>query len=667
MKKNIKNTMYKFGIGGLLCIGLFSSCSESFLEPDPLSIYEPDKTFTTESGLKAALATCDISLRNFYTNVSANSNSVVIGTEYLFSDLAVYGKSDVNGNSVNFNFADGLSPTGGASGPGGNDGNYIHHYWLETYRDIKYANTVIGSTDRITTLSEETKNMYKGRAYFHRSFCYLALVFQYGDVPLITKILEVPKQNYKSTKKAAIIDMLIKDMEFAVEWVPEQKDMSSIGMVNKGACRMLLAKCYLAGGQWQKAKEQLDIIIDQSGYNLMQNTFGTFYPGGEPKTWTITPNVIWDLHRPENKLISANKEVIMGLPNRGAESFIAFATMRIFAPLYNSGNLKTPDGKNAMDLYARNNSSYEDKLDYGRALGRGIGTIRPTSFAQHGLWFVNGVEDTQDLRHNSEVGNWVRMSELKYSTNSTSHRGENILSNDPVTGAPLCTDTIRSWFDWPHYKLFLVDAVAEANLGANAYTGATLGAVADWYLYRLAEAYLLRAEAKFYLGDATAKDDVNEIRKRANCSQYYTANVTIGDIVNERARELYLEEWRHTELSRISYCLALSGKPDEWGNTYDVNTYDKNSGTEKTGNSSYWYKRVVNIGGMYNIGGINSNNRTLMYKMDKCNLYWPIPNKSIVANSKGKLSQNFGYDGYDPNTPKWETWEEAVADENKTN
>jgi hypothetical protein len=40
--------------------------------------------------------------------------------------------------------------------------------------------------------------------------------------------------------------------------------MSLVGMVNKGACRMLLAKCYLATGQYAKAKEQTDILIDGS-------------------------------------------------------------------------------------------------------------------------------------------------------------------------------------------------------------------------------------------------------------------------------------------------------------------------------------------------------------------------------------------------------------------
>ena len=53
-------------------------------------------------------------------------------------------------------------------------------------------------------------------------------------------------------------------------------------------------------------------------------------------------NVIWDLHRPENKLIAANKEVIMGMPNRGAakESFIPMLTMRIMYPFFFDNKIK---------------------------------------------------------------------------------------------------------------------------------------------------------------------------------------------------------------------------------------------------------------------------------------------------------------------------------------
>ena len=44
-------------------------------------------------------------------------------------------------------------------------------------------------------------------------------------------------------------------------------------------------------------------------------------------------------------------------------------------------------------------------------------------------------------------------------------------------------------------------------------------------------------------------------------------------------------------------------------------------------------------------------------------MYWPIPEDAIVGNNKGVLHQNFGYTGYDPNVEEFDTWEEAVADE----
>jgi hypothetical protein len=665
MRNTIKKICGSFGKVLLVVpFVMFSNCSDDFLEPDPLSFYEPTTTLSTESGLQAVLAMADRHLRSYWTyyNSSSNNISVPIATEYMFSELAVASKTDDAG--MFSDIAAVLTPTAGAED---GDRNRISYFWGETYNGIKYANTITSFINSVEGLDEATKNAYLGRAYFHRSFRYLSLVFQFGDVPLVTKILQVPKQNYRSTSKKAILDMITKDMEFAVQWVPQQAETPLVGMVNKGACRQLLIKCYLATGQFAKAKEQADILIDQSGYQLMTTTFGTFNDGGEQQTWPITRNVIWDLHRPENKLIGANKEVILGLPNRGttAESMIQFLTMRIFGPFWSDGNgLKSPDGKNAVTNYARNNSNYNPQYDYTRAVGRGIGTFRSTYFATHTLWAVNGQNDTGDLRHSSDVGNWGKMTSLKYNDNTSTYYGQNLLMRHPDTGALLATDTIRDWFDWPHYKIYLEDVTAEANPAANQFNGATNGGNGDWYFYRLAEAYLLRAEAKFYLGDpAGAAEDVNKVRERALCTELYST-VTIGDIMDERARELYLEEWRNVELSRVSYCLALSGKPDEWGNTYDANTYDRQSGTDENG-GSYWYQRIMHHG-MYNKGPVSVRTGTFNYTMDKRNVYWPIPNTAITANNKGVLSQNFGYPGYDAAIPKWETWEEAVADEDKT-
>lgn len=667
-QKNQKNSIIYLGIL-LVSIMSLGGCSENFLKPDPLSFYEPGTTFSTESGLKAALAICDRHLKSYY---ATDHNEVLdLGTEYMFSELMVASNTDKT--NMLCDIANALTPTSDDSSLHNLDrSNSMWYFWEETYKGIMYANTIIQYVDKVETLDETTKNIYKGRAYFHRAFRYMALVFQYGDVPLCAKVLEVPKQNYRSTKRDAILKMITHDMELAVQWVPDQKDMDLIGMVNKGACRMLLTKCYLALGEYDKAKEQADILIDKSGYSLMEEPFGTFNKGGESAAWPITRNIIWDLHRAENKLIAANKEVILGLPNRGSdtEAFVKMLTMRILYPFFFDGRIQTTDGKQALMNIKRNSGDYLAEYDYMRGLGRGIATWRPTYFSTHTMWQVNGIEDNQDLRHNSEVGNWVRMENLKCNNKNSEDFGKPIrLYKDD--GTLLCSDTIRRWYDFPHYKFYLDDPVNDANIsGSDGNRGATNGGIADWYLYRLAEAYLLRAEAKFYLNenDLTIKDDLNELRNRAHCSQLYNGKVTIGDIMNERARELYWEEWRNVELKRVSLCLARSGKPDEWGNTYDLDNFDKQSGTDPSG-GSYWYQRI-NHYSLYNKGAVSINatgNSNPNYTMDKKNMYWPIPYAAISANKTGKLAQNYGYDGYDPATPKWDNWEDAVADEDKTN
>lgn len=62
-KKHIKYIMMAAVLSSALMI---SGCSEDFLKPDPLSFYEPSKTFRTKEGLESALATCDKHLRNMY-------------------------------------------------------------------------------------------------------------------------------------------------------------------------------------------------------------------------------------------------------------------------------------------------------------------------------------------------------------------------------------------------------------------------------------------------------------------------------------------------------------------------------------------------------------------------------------------------------------------------
>lgn len=649
MKNTFKNIYGNSGkILILAAFILFAGCSEDFLKPDPLSFYEPGVTFSTQAGLESTLAMCDRHLRTYWTCYAYRDRGLPISTDYMFSEVTVHGMTD---NNLMFtDIANTLTPTNGI---GNGDDNCIGYLWSEHYAGLKYANTVVSFIDKVEGLDETTRNAFLGRAYFHRAYRYLALVFEFKDVPLITKITTTPKFNYRSTKREAILEMITMDMEKAVQWVPEQSEMEYTGMVSKGACRQLLIKCYLATGQWEKAIAQADTLIDMSGYALMTEPFGNLISPME-QTWHITRNVVWDLHRPENKLIAANTEVILGMPNRAeTDAAIKMNSMRNWNPLWdNREELKAPSGHNAVLFIPPNNADYDPDYDYRTAWGRGIAHIRSTAYHTKHVWNINGVKETGDLRHNSTVGNWVPMDSVKYNNPADAEwYGKNLRLYDEG-GNILCSDTIRCWFGFPHYKMYVEDPQELTPANANHRGGA-----GDWYCYRLAETYLLRAEAKYYTGDiAGATEDVNILRERAQCDQVY-ASVDIGDIMDERARELYMEEWRHIELSRVSYCLALSGKPDEWGNTYSVNNLSEDS---------YWYQRIDHLNDFYNKGAVVPQLANRPYTLATRNIYWPIPQDAIDANREGTLRQNPGYDGYDPGVPMWENWEDAVADEEST-
>lgn len=670
--KTYINTLFKHGTAAVLTV-LLAGCSDSFLEQDPLSFYEPAATYTNEAGLQAAMAMCDKHLKTML--MDGNGNVLPMASNYLMSDVGLYAKTDAGGGFMD-NFDGKITPTSGMSG--GGDSNAMIRFWDEGYTGVKYANTVLSYVDQAKGLDENTRNEYKGRAYFHRAYKYYHLVLQFGDIPLITKIISVPKQNYKTTSKEAIFKMLVHDLEFAVEHVPSQSAMTHVGMVNKEACMHLLAKCYLVTGEYAKAEQMATKLIEEQGLGLMTEPFGTLVKSGNETTWKVERNVLWDLHRGDNVCSSENKEMIMPILNFNDQNFTNYLVMRAIGVHWSNGVIRDPSGLSAPTLnYARNNSNYNVQLDWLRVLGRGIGCFRTSHHYNMRIWNVDGEPDYEDLRHNRAVGNWVEMEDIRYNNPKSPFYGQpmQLYATADYTDASgkvvvhrgdlLCGDTIRSWFPIPLYKNYILDQTAENNLGANQFNGATTGSNGNMYLFRLAETYLVRAEAKFYQGNASgAADDVNAIRRRAKARHLFTT-VTIGDIVDERARELFFEEWRQAELARVSWCLAKSGQPDEWGNTYSLSTWDKQEGTDKN-NGSYWFRRLTTYS-LFNNGAIQSNGVTLNYQVNKRNLFWPIPNAAITANNGAKLQQNYGYDGYDASVEGWSTWEEAVADEDRKN
>ena len=672
----MKNKIFTKGCMALVSAALLTTgCTDSFLEQDPLSFYNPETTYSTESGLQSALAMCDYGLKEML--LDGNGNVLPMASLYFMTDIGLYAKTDAN--PMQADFANLITPTSGMSD--GGDLNAMNRFWERGWTSIKFANTILANIDNVENMDEEVRNEYRGRAYFHRAYAYYHQVLLFGDIPLVTKIIDVPKQNYKSTSKQAIFEMITQDLEFAVEHVPPQREIGYVGTVNQEACMQLLIKCYLVLGRYQEAEQLATDLINNHGLALMTAPFGTNVPSGNPETWPVQRNVLWDLHRGVNVTDAANTETIMPILNYYTEGFISYPLMRAMCVHWSNGDILDPHNvQHPTYNYERTNAAYNPELDWLRALGRGIGCFRTSYHYNQTIWNYDGETDWQDLRHSREVGNWVEMTDLKYNDPSSAYYGQNMMLYAPEdwgtneeTGEPLikkgqllCNDTIRSWYPTPLYKVYILDQSAEENQGANQFNGASKGngvSNGNMYLFRLAETYLLRAEAKFYQGNAAgAAEDVNVIRRRANAKKMFTT-VTIGDICDERARELYLEEWRQPELARISWCLARSGQPDEWGETYDLATWDKQSGTDLNG-GSYWYKRTTRYS-LFNKGEIFSK-VTINYQVDKRNLFWPVPNSAITVNIGAPLRQNYGYDGYDESVFMFDNWQDAVADEETT-
>ena len=601
-----------------------------------MSFYEPSTTFTTKEGLEAALTTCNKHLRHYFY-----ADAAPFYTDILFSDVAVEGTTDKSGPAQDINAL--VTPS---SDNNSENTNKINFFWIEGYYGIKYANSVISNIDNVEGLDTDVRNEMLARAYFHRAWEYYTLVFSFGDVPLITKEVSSPKLDYKSTKMEVIIEKMILDLKFAVRYAP---DFVAYGAESKGSCRQLLAKYYLAAGEFDKALAQADTLINYSGYSLMTDNFGTFV-NPSPQVHPVTENVIWDLHRPENKSIAANKEVIFSMVSRYdySESRQSTNTMRVAVPFWpNTGTNGVRTPKTKIAAMVCNASS--DLIDLRSTYGRGIHRSRGTWYATNTIW-----NDENDLRHSRAQGNWMTMYDLVYNNPKMIGTADEEYFGKPVMqhtedGTSLVIDTIRSWGEWPHYKLWVEDP---ANANVNNYNGGP----GDWYLYRLAETYLIRAEANFWKGNyAKAAEDVNMIRKRAGCTtEYSTADM--GVIMNERARELTFEEYRHMELVRVSYIFAKTNGTDEFGNTYSF------SSPASLSQNSYWKARVDRYNNFYNKGvktiyGVS-------YTISNFHVLWPVPQDEIDANLYGTINQNYGYTGYENNITPFDNIEDALAAEN---
>ena len=613
--KSYKSTALFFGILGLLVL---TSCTKKYLAPRPESFYTPENTYNTASGLEAGLQAA--AKTTWYEHIGPTAP---YNTQLYFSDEGVNGGTDV---TTAKDFVADLSPDEASLKDTYHEVNILW-YWKDVFIGIKYANTVISYIDLPdwdTTKPADLalRNSILGSAYFWRAYNYFFLCNCFGDVPWVGKLYTVPKLDFNTTERKVILEKLRDDLTFAAQWVTNDVNK---GQVTNGAVLHLLTKVNLALGDFDAAIQSASKLIDGGAFHLMTQRFGV--DAGD-----ASKNVIWDLHRPENKSLAQNTEALLLSINREdvPGNLGANSTMRDAVP-YWASNIVTPNG----------NKGTSDKVgiefDLNTDYGRGVAYLRPTWYPTHAIWNTGA----GDLRH--APGNWMRMEDLVY--NNPALKGSDSYYGKPLqefsnSGTLLVADTVRSWFGWPHYKLYVYNP--------NTASSQQNGGFTDWYIYRLAETYLLRAEAYWWKGDLPdATADLNIVRARAGADPLLMTQVDMATILDERARELYYEEPRKMVLTRIAYLFAQTGKAAPTGKTYNLQNFSKDN---------FWYDWTIQHNEFYRqqltipIGS--------KYTISPHMVWWPIPQSAIDANIDGIINQNEGYTGFENNIPPLDKIEE---------
>ena len=525
-------------IFSLMAILFTVSCDEDLLTEVPKSFLSPENTYTDAAGFDAGLIALYRDGRGFI----APGQPLLVEKEY----EVLYGQGVDIGWHINKSpFISDYSSLNSFDGT-------VLRYWQQCYYMIRDANVIItrAEDEDVAWDSETEKNEIVAQARFFRAFAYRILVWFYGGVPIIREEITAPKLDFVRDTEDDVLAFILEDLEFASQNLTA--DNPNGAKLSKAAADYLLAETYIATQQWDAALDAADRILDDTQYALMTARFGTY--SSEPG------DAYWDLFRLGNQdRTSGNTENILAWQAQyNVDGGTGPATGRAWGPFLEK--LKTPDNMQAIL-----------KDEY---LGRPVTFIRITPWVETGMW--------------DDFDNDMRNSEYNVQRHFLINNPASAFYGDTIEPTP--GNYVRYMF--PYYKKF-------THYGAHPQGYDKWGKLYnDWYVFRVAGVYLLKAEAYLGQNDQTnAAAQINVLRTRAHASQVAPADVDIDYILDERCRELLGEEHRRITLRR-------TGKLVE-----RTILHNPESGTT-----------------------IQSFNNLL-----------PIPQSEIDANTEAELTQNPGY------------------------
>lgn len=369
----------------------------------------------------------------------------------------------------------------------------VQQIWDGCYIGLNRANLIISGIDnlQIDWTPEKTarKNQVLGEAYFFRAFYHYTLVMRWDNIVLADKVSNDPDAKITLVNKDAVLPLIVSDLTNAIELLKSASDIGFSSRISKGTARHLLSKAYLVQNEWAKAAEMAEAVINDGYYKLepLDNIFSCQFQ--------------------DNKEIILKWEFLHGDANHQSR------TCQMWLPLYDRVNGVKRSFEQGGRPYARMHPS-----DYFWTLYE-KNDLRLNAFNKtHWVYDVE-TESEGSIPAGEFVGDTVKAETMTEYAN---------------IGAIVITPTTKKYFEDGTFGRKIDDASGWK----------------DVIHYRLAESYLIAAEANWRAGnEAKALNFINSIRRRAGVADF--TSLDQEKLLAEQARELGHEGHRYDMLKRL--------------------------------------------------------------------------------------------------------------------
>jgi len=244
----------------LFLVCLISSCSEEFLEKDPLVVTSVETYYSNEEEAYTAIV---------------GAYSVLQSEGFQVPHLLLMGDGCSDNTDISNSESDAYSWLGYVIIPlqkfEGTSGNWLLLWpWATAWQGISYATRAIENIEGNENIPEEAREQFVGEAHFLRALWYFLMTRGYGGLPIVDHVLEYDEYFSPRASIEETWAFIESDLMAASQRLPEKSELTGIdvGRATKGAADALLGEVYMYQGKFQEAYDILKTVITSGEYTL---------------------------------------------------------------------------------------------------------------------------------------------------------------------------------------------------------------------------------------------------------------------------------------------------------------------------------------------------------------------------------------------------------------